>query len=176
MSAIGHVVTSRAEVVRPGSDCENESNMTFTAAVAVCLVLLSTAVAGYEPAQPCDRARCLPPNCRCSDDFKPPGNLKPSKTPQIVLMTFDDDLNSINFAQYQEVFAGRVNPNGCPAVGTFFICHNYTSYFLVESMYSAGHEAADHTVTHQEPTVYWLHANYTEWANEIKGEREILYK
>lgn len=148
--------------------------------VRVLLVLFAVSfagtIAGFGPAGPCDKAKCSLPDCRCSDNFQPPGGLKPADTPQIVLLTFDDDMNTINYQQYLEVFSERVNPNGCPAIGTFFISHNYTSYYLVENMYSAGHEAADHTVTHQEPTSYWLHANYTEWANEINGEKEILHR
>lgn len=92
------------------------------------------------------------------------------------MMTFDDDLNSRNYAQYMEAFNGLTNPNNCPAVGTFFVCHNYTSYYDSKKMYSMGHELADHTVTHQTPTEYWIHATYDEWKNEMNGEREILHK
>lgn len=129
-----------------------------------------------KPAKQCNEQQCRPPNCRCSEDFKPPGALPVRKTPQIILLTFDDDLTSINYNQYQEVFQNRTNPNGCPAIGTFFVSHNYTSYFLVEKMYSQGHEIADHSVTHQTPTTYWIHGSYSMWKNETTAQREILHR
>lgn len=143
------------------------------------LVLVFLAVgarAQYQPAQPCDRQKCLPPNCRCSDDRKPPGGLATERTPQIIIVTFDDDLEKRYFDLYNELFDEVRNPNNCPAVGTLFISHNYTNYFLVETAYSKWFEAADHTVTHQEPTTYWEHADCTTWKNEIDGQKEILHR
>ena len=132
--------------------------------------------AKIKPALPCNQDKCRPPNCRCSDDFKPPGKLPVNKTPQIILLTFDDDLSTINYKQYQEVFYNRTNPNGCPTIGTFFVSHNYTSYYLVEEMYSQGHEVADHSVTHQTPTTYWIDGSYGMWKNESTAQREILHR
>lgn len=142
----------------------------------VFLLALVEARAQFKPAQPCDPQKCLPPNCRCSEDRNPPGGLAPDKTPQIVMVTFDDDLQKQYLDLYNELFDEVQNPNDCPAVGTLFICHNYTNYFLVETAYSKGYEIADHTVTHQEPTTYWEHANYTVWNNEIDGQKEILHR
>ena len=92
------------------------------------------------------------------------------------MVTFDDDLEKQYLDLYDELFDEVSNPNDCPAVGTLFISHNYTNYFLVESAYSRGYEAADHTVTHQEPTTYWEQADYTTWKNEIDGQKEILHR
>lgn len=130
----------------------------------------------FKPAQPCDPDKCLPPNCRCSEDRRPPGGLTPDKTPQIIMVTFDDDYQKEYFDLYNELFDELHNPNNCPAVGTLFVCHNYTDYFLVETAYSRGYEISDHTVTHQEPTTYWENADYTEWKNEIDGQKEILHR
>jgi len=144
--------------------------------IFLCFFQLLVAKDFLHEAEKCTATNCLPPNCRCSDNFNPPGKLDTKSTPQIIMITFDDDLNSENFPHYKEAFQGLKNPNGCPAVGTFFICHNYTSYFLAETMYSMGHELADHSVTHQTPTEYWLHGSYDVWKNEINGEREILHQ
>lgn len=130
----------------------------------------------FKPAQPCDPDKCLPPNCRCSEDRRPPGGLTPEKTPQIIMVTFDDDYEKEYFDLYNELLDELHNPNNCPAVGTLFVCHNYTDYFLVETAYSRGYEISDHTVTHQEPTTYWENADYTEWKNEIDGQKEILHR
>ena len=128
-------------------------------------------------AQPCDSLKCLPPDCRCSsDDGKPPGALSPEKTPQIVLVSFDDDVEKQYMDFYDDLFEGVQNPNKCPVAGTLFVSHNYTNYYLVEDAYSRGYEIADHTVTHQEPTTYWEYANYTVWKNEIEGQKEILHR
>ena len=143
---------------------------------SVLLLLLGGIRAQFQPAQPCDPEKCLPPNCRCSENRKPPGNLTPEKTPQIIMVTFDDDVEEQYLKLYDELFDGRMNPNNCPVVGTLFVSHNYTDYFLVESAYSKGYEVADHTVTHQEPTTYWEHANFTVWKNEIDGQKEILHR
>lgn len=142
----------------------------------VLLLLLSGIRAQFQPAQPCDPEKCLPPNCRCSENRKPPGDLTPEKTPQIIMATFDDDVEEQYLKLYDELFDGLMNPNNCPAVGTLFVSHNYTDYFRVESAYSKGYEVADHTVTHQEPTTYWEHASFTEWKNEIDGQKEILQR
>lgn len=34
----------------------------------------------------------------------------------------------------------RKNPNSCPIHATFFLSHEYTSYFYVQKMYADGHE------------------------------------
>ncbi|XP_001623698.2 chitin deacetylase 8 [Nematostella vectensis] len=127
-------------------------------------------------AEKCDLEKCQPPNCRCSDDFQPPGGLSPALTPQIIMITFDDDITVINYEQYKDAVKGFTNPNGCPITATFFISHNYTNYYLAEKLHSEGHELADHTVTHRTPTTYWEDATYEEWESEITGEREILHK
>jgi len=77
------------------------------------------------------------------------GGLNVSLTPQIVLMTFDDAINTINIDLYNEIFnnKSRKNPNGCPWRGTFYLSHEWTDYGMVQDMYSDGHEMASHTVS-----------------------------
>ncbi|XP_015775863.1 PREDICTED: uncharacterized protein LOC107353975 [Acropora digitifera] len=129
-----------------------------------------------EIAKPCDPEKCLPPNCRCSGDNRPPGGLMPKNTPQTIVVSFDDDVEKQYMDFYDQLFDGVRNPNNCPAVGTLFVSHNYTNYYVVEDAYSRGYEIADHTVTHQEPTTYWEYANFTVWKNEIYGQREVLHR
>jgi len=141
----------------------------------VFILALAEARAQFKPAQPCDPQECLPPNCRCSEDRKPPGDLTPQETPQIIMVTFDDGIEERFYNLYKELLDEVQNPNGCPAAGTLFNCHVGTDYFWIETAYSQGFEIADHTVTHQGAT-YYENANYTVWKNDIDGQREILHR
>lgn len=70
------------------------------------------------------------------------------EVPQIVLITFDDAVNDLNRGTYAELFErGRVNPNGCPISGTFYVSHEWTDYVQVQNLYADGHELASHTVS-----------------------------
>ena len=100
-----------------------------------------------EFAKPCDPEKCLPPNCRCSGDNRPPGGLMPKNTPQTIVVSFDDDVEKQYMDLHDQLFDGVRNPNNCPAEGTLFVSHNYANYYLVEDAYSRGYEIADHTVT-----------------------------
>jgi hypothetical protein len=46
-----------------------------------------------------------------------PGNLEPDKVPQMITITFNGAVNSDNLDLYQEIFADRLNPNGCQIKG-----------------------------------------------------------
>lgn len=71
-----------------------------------------------------------------------------NQVPQIVLITFDDAVNDINWHIYEEIFnSGRKNPNGCPIRGTFYVSHEWTDYGQVQTLYSRGHEIASHSIT-----------------------------
>lgn len=71
-----------------------------------------------------------------------------SQVPQMVLLTFDDAVNDLNMGYYSELFEkGRVNPNGCPIVSTFYVSHEWTDYSQVQNLYADGHEMASHTVS-----------------------------
>lgn len=77
------------------------------------------------------------------------------KVPQIVLLTFDDALNDLNWKLYQDIFyAGRTNPNGCPILGTFYVSHEWTDYGKVQTMYANGHEMASHSIRYVIPNFY----------------------
>lgn len=101
----------------------------------------------YGTAQKCDPRKCVLPDCRCGGTDIP-GGLSVDETPQIVILTFDDAVNDLNHDLYNELFnTGRVNPNGCPILGTFYVSHEWTDYGQVQTLYSNGHEIASHSIT-----------------------------
>lgn len=83
--------------------------------------------------------------CRCCKIL---GGIPVEKTPQIVLLTFDDAVNDLNKQLYEDLFErGRKNPNGCPISSTFYVSHEWTDYSQVQNLYADGHELASHTVS-----------------------------
>ncbi|KAF5313065.1 hypothetical protein D9619_002538 [Psilocybe cf. subviscida] len=103
----------------------------------------SAAAAGYN----CDPTKCVLPNCNCAST-SPPGGLKPSDTPQFIVFTADDAVQSYTLDAVNQFLAQRKNPNGCPIKMTYFTSLNFTNYTLVTDWYVAGNEIADHTMTH----------------------------
>ncbi|XP_054929132.1 uncharacterized protein [Dermacentor andersoni] len=124
-----------------------------------------------ETAGRCEARKCRLPDCHCGGaDI--PGDLPPHETPQVVLLTFDDAVNDLNFDHYTEIFdTGRRNPNGCPIRGTFYVSHEWTDYGQVQTLYSKGHEMASHTVTHS----FGEKFSKQQWFKEVAGQREILH-
>lgn len=94
----------------------------------------------------CSPDVCRLPKCRCGGS-NIPGDLKVQDIPQLVMITFDDSVNDLNWDIYKEIFTDRYNPNGCPILGTFYVSHEWTDYSQVQTLYSAGHEMASHTIT-----------------------------
>lgn len=75
-----------------------------------------------------------------------PGGLESKQVPQLVMITFDDAVNDLNWKIYEEIFGQRQNPNGCPILGTFYVSHEWTNYGQVQTLYSRGHEMASHSI------------------------------
>ncbi|KAL3226598.1 hypothetical protein MRX96_024802 [Rhipicephalus microplus] len=124
-----------------------------------------------ETAGRCEARKCRLPDCHCGG-AEIPGDLPPQETPQVVLLTFDDAVNDLNFDHYTEIFdTGRKNPNGCPIRGTFYVSHEWTDYGQVQTLYSKGHEMASHTVTHS----FGEKFSKQQWFKEVAGQREILH-
>ena len=115
----------------------------------------------------CER-NCSLPACFCGRGI--PGGLSQHQTPQFVLLSFDDAVNDLNRDFYNRLFAGRVNPNGCPIAATFFVSHEWTDYSQVHQLYTAGHEISSHSVTHSHPSG----RGESSWALEIGGQAELL--
>lgn len=103
----------------------------------------SAAAAGYS----CDPTQCKLPNCNCAST-SPPGGLSPSDTPQFIVFTADDAIQSYTLDAVNQFLAQRKNPNGCQPKITYYTSLNYTNYTLVTDWYVAGNEIADHTMTH----------------------------
>ncbi|KAH8395378.1 hypothetical protein KR222_003398 [Zaprionus bogoriensis] len=131
-----------------------------------------------QKADGCSALKCKLPDCRCSDATLPRPKFKGKEheIPQFVTITFDDAVNAVNYAQYDLLFDGLSNPDGCPATGTFFLSHEYTDYVLVNALYNAGHEIALHSVTHGDGTDYWREANVETIEREYGAQLEILKK
>ena len=144
---------------------------------SLLLLLLPLPPVGATPAKPCVEADCKLPNCRCASTGIP-GGLTPSETPQIVMISFDDGIQSNTYETlYSKFLNGRKNPNGCPVPMTLFLAHYYSvDYALVEDLYSEGHEMEDHSVTHRTPTTWWTSANVSQLTQEIMGMKTILEK
>ncbi|KAG5717983.1 hypothetical protein E4T56_gene1729 [Termitomyces sp. T112] len=103
----------------------------------------SPQAAGYS----CDPSKCKLPDCNCAST-NPPGGIKPSDTPQFIVFTADDAIQSYTLDSVNQFLANRKNPNGCTPKMTYFTSLNYTNYTLVTDWYVAGNEIADHTMTH----------------------------
>ena len=122
-------------------------------------------------AEKCDPKQCKLPDCNCGSSTIP-GGLKAKQVPQIVMITFDDAINDLNWEIYEEIFnSGRKNPNGCPPLGTFYVSHEWTDYGQVQTLYSRGHEMASHGVTHS----FGEKFSKGQWMKEMQGQREILH-
>lgn len=105
----------------------------------------SPEAAGYS----CDASKCNGANCRCaSTDI--PGGLSPDQTPQFIVFTADDAVQTYTLNSVTNFLGKRKNPNGCAPKMTYFVSLNYTNYGLVTDWYMAGNEIADHTMTHPE--------------------------
>lgn len=100
----------------------------------------------FSPATKCSPSKCYLPDCFCGGTTIP-GGLTTKQTPQVILLTFDDSVNDLNWEIYEEIFTGRRNPNGCPILGTFYVSHEWTDYGQVQTLYSRGHEMASHSIT-----------------------------
>ena len=123
-----------------------------------------------EAATKCRPNKCRLPDCKCGGT-ESPGNFSAKKTPQIVVLTFDDSVNDLNKRLYQEIFhPSRKNPNGCPIAATFYVSHEWTDYALVQSLYSDGHEIASHSISHS----FGEQFSKKKWMKEMAGQREIL--
>lgn len=86
-----------------------------------------------------------------------------NETPQIVVMTLENNINIENIEYYQPLFENFVNPNGCPIRGTFFVQDDGSDYSLIRSLYTQGHEIGINSETGVAPTTA------PEWTEMIKG-------
>ncbi|KAK0434839.1 hypothetical protein EV421DRAFT_1280099 [Armillaria borealis] len=109
----------------------------------VTVLTTSAEAAGYS----CDSTQCRLPHCNCAST-NPPGGLSPADTPQFIVFTADDAIQSYTLDAVNQFLAQRQNPNGCRPKMTYYTSLSYTNYTLVTDWYVAGNEIADHTMTH----------------------------
>jgi len=101
--------------------------------------------AGYS----CDASKCKLPNCRCAGTDIP-GGISQSQTPQFIVFTADDAVQSYTINAVNNLLAHRKNPNGCTPKMTYYTQISYTNFTMVTDWFVAGNEIADHTMTHVE--------------------------
>lgn len=130
-----------------------------------------------DAAPSCIRSSCQLPDCFCSEDgARIPGGLLAKETPQMVILAFSGALNVLNAEPFGYLLnETRLNPNACPIKATFFIPHEYTSYYYVQKLYGEGHEIAMQTITNRQPESFWSKASTDDWVEEVVGMKEILH-
>ncbi|KAJ1568270.1 hypothetical protein HK096_007062 [Nowakowskiella sp. JEL0078] len=139
----------------------------FLVVLFVSAIYAQNALASYK----CDTSKCLPPSCRCAT-LSPPV----ASPPQFVLLTFDDTIAEDVYATALSLLKDRKNPNGCPALATFYAQVFYTNPSLAQQWRAAGHEIADHSVTHTSPfagsfaELEGMRAYYTTYAGISRGQ------
>ncbi|XP_059173615.1 chitin deacetylase 7-like [Physella acuta] len=141
--------------------------------IFLCIYFLTELRAQHEI---CSRHTCHQPTCRCPA-HSIPGNIRPEKVPQMILIAFDDAVNWDNWKYYLRLFppdGRRKNPNGCPISSTFFVSHNFTDYCMVRKLHARGMEIGDHSVTHKLPRLWWTEANKSEMQYEVLNQRRNL--
>ncbi|KAK9704532.1 hypothetical protein K7432_010134, partial [Basidiobolus ranarum] len=111
--------------------------------ILLSLALVRDSVTAYS----CDPASCVLPKCNCAST-NPPGGISNANAPQFVTITFDDAIQAYTYPAALDVLTSHKNPNGCPALGTFYVSTQYTDYQLVTQLYGQGHEIACHTMNH----------------------------
>lgn len=137
-----------------------------TMKIIVCIITFCGI--GAVPGLSCSpEYNCKSPDCRCFTENAIPGGLAPKDVPQMVVVTMDYALNSEYNELYDQMFQ-TINPNDCPAVGTFFLQDQYTDYDIVKSYYDRGFEIGISSTNGKLPT------STTEWINMIKSVKNRI--
>lgn len=130
-------------------------------------------IGNFSEAADCNPGACKLPDCLCGSS-QPPGGLSPKEIPQLVLLTFDDAVNVINYNYYERAFFHRKNPDGCPIGVTYFLSHEYTDYSKVHDLWRRGYEIATHSITHQTPTDYWKSLGVEEHKKQFADQIDLI--
>ncbi|KAI8923143.1 hypothetical protein BC831DRAFT_472753 [Entophlyctis helioformis] len=118
----------------------------FALAAGVLAMAVGVAAQALPASYSCDPAVCKLPSCRCASAGPPV-----PAPPQFVMVTYDDAVQANVWPQANALFRNRKNPNGCPAVATWYAQVFYSDPILLTQWYAAGNEIADHSVTHSPP-------------------------
>jgi len=144
--------------------------MTMFFLVLLFMVLLETVIL---EGTVCNDNNCNLPDCFCSG-YQPPAGMSPSSIPQFIMISFNGAINENNYEEYSKIFHNeRLNPNGCPIRGTFFVTQEWNDNWLTQNLYAAGHEIADHSVTLEALQPY-KKADIDRWVKEIGGMKKTL--
>lgn len=101
----------------------------------------------------------------------PPGELAPNMTPQMVLLTFDDAVDSNVYNLVQQVLTNHINPDGGPLQATFYVSlDSPVDFSLINKLYASGHEIGVHTISHATGT----NTTLSQWRKELVGCRRAL--
>lgn len=122
-----------------------------------CILLLLFVGAGY--ADNCDPDQCVLPNCRCYNDPNIPGKLQAKDTPQIVVVSFENVIDTSDVDLYLSLLKEK-NPNGCPARGSFYIEDAFSNYAVVYELFKDGHEIGINSLDGNPPS---------DWNNMYKS-------
>merc|ERR1711970_1206389 len=123
-----------------------------------------------------DNCRIWEEGCFCSvDGTRIPGDLLPSQTPQMILITFSGAVNDENVRIYDQIFKETTKNKGndCTAKGTFFVSHAFTNYSAVQELHRRGHEIAVGSITNNNDKNYWSDLTAEEYEAEFDGARLI---
>jgi len=128
----------------------------------------------------CDTRTCVwEEGCFCSvDGTRIPGDLLPSQTPQMIMITFSGAVNEENFKTYEQIFreTSKNKGNDCTAKGTFFVSHGFSNYSAIQELHRRGHEIAVGSITNKDEKEYWSNLVENEYLAEFDGARLITEK
>ena len=86
----------------------------------------------------------------------------------MVVVTFENNIDSTNVDLYRSLFTNVVNPNGCPGRGSFFIEDDGTDYDIVKNLYDSKFEIGIHSLDGTTPK------DNNAWIKMYKGEIYIF--
>ncbi|MCW8850721.1 MAG: polysaccharide deacetylase family protein [Melioribacteraceae bacterium] len=112
---------------------------------------------------------CSLPEC-LEASASSPNALSVEETPQFIIVTFDDAINSFTESFVNKALSGLKNKNGDIVKRTYFVNELNTQVDIIRNLYLEGHEIANHTSTHQTD----LETSVEEWRNEIKTLNRFL--
>lgn len=116
--------------------------------------------------------------------FDPPGGIPVEKTPQFIVMGFDDNCYTDGMKWLLDFIEGKENPAGLDNDATFDGQPIKMSFFFIgdaiegndellkqwQRAVAAGHEVANHTKTHETTSAL----SVSQWESELSGCTDIL--
>ena len=134
-------------------------------AAALGMCISQSAVCQYV----CPGDSCGSADCRCASRVAP-GKLSHAETPQFILVTFDDGINSYSESLVQPSVGDLHNPDGSSAPLTYFVTKVNTDAALARKRFLDGNELANHTTTH----LTGVETTVEQWRQELSGLNQFL--